>query len=47
MVEEGSVLFAGGELKGSLQNVAPAEHPHPVYRSGAALAIAIPWRAQS
>ncbi len=46
MIEEGSVLFAASPLKGALTNVAPPDFPHPVYRSGAALSIPIPWRVQ-
>lgn len=44
LVKEGSVLFAGGPLTGAAPNVAPDDFPHPVYRSGFALAVAIPWR---
>jgi CRISPR type III-A-associated RAMP protein Csm4 len=47
MVEEGSVLFSSTQPKGAARNVAPAEFPHPVYRSGFALAIPIPTRGQS
>jgi CRISPR type III-A-associated RAMP protein Csm4 len=47
MVEEGSVLFAESAPEGSVRNVAPAEFPHPVYRSGFTLAVPIPWRVQS
>jgi CRISPR type III-A-associated RAMP protein Csm4 len=46
MVEEGSVLFSDSPLRGSAKNVAPGDFPHPVYRSGFALTIAIPWRTQ-
>ena len=45
MIAEGSVLLAGGELTGSARDVAPGGFPHPVYRSGFALAVPIPWRA--
>jgi len=42
MVAEGSVLVAGAEPRGSATDVAPDGFPHPVYRSGFALAIPIP-----
>ncbi len=42
MVSEGSVLVAGKDLRGSAADVAPDGFPHPVYRAGFALAIAIP-----
>lgn len=45
LVSEGSVLFSSGPLSGAAPDVAPAGSPHPVYRSGFALAMAIPWRA--
>ncbi|HYL37058.1 MAG TPA: hypothetical protein VEV17_14175 [Bryobacteraceae bacterium] len=45
MIAEGSVLLAGTELTGSARDVAPAGFPHPVYRSGFALAVPIPWKA--
>lgn len=44
MVSEGSVIVAGSEPRGAATNVAPDGFPHPVYRAGFALAIAIPWR---
>lgn len=44
MIAEGSVLLAGGGLRGSAQNIAPEGFPHPVYRSGFAVAVPIPWR---
>lgn len=44
MVTEGSVLLAGAPPRGTARNVAPDEFPHPVYRAGFALTIAIPWR---
>ncbi len=47
MVEEGSVIFAGASPKGAAKNVAPDGFPHPVYRAGFALAIAIPWKGSS
>jgi CRISPR type III-A-associated RAMP protein Csm4 len=42
MVSEGSVLVASAEPRGSAADVAPDGFPHPVYRSGFALAIPIP-----
>jgi CRISPR type III-A-associated RAMP protein Csm4 len=45
MVAEGSVIVAGSEPCGSAADVAPGGFPHPVYRSGFALAIPIPLRA--
>ena len=42
MVAEGSVLVAAAEPRGSAADVAPDGFPHPVYRSGFALAIPIP-----
>jgi CRISPR type III-A-associated RAMP protein Csm4 len=45
MIEEGSVLLAGAGLQGAARDVAPAGFPHPVYRAGFAVAVAIPWRA--
>jgi CRISPR type III-A-associated RAMP protein Csm4 len=42
MVAEGSVLVASAEPRGSAADVAPEGFPHPVYRSGFALAIPIP-----
>jgi len=44
MIAEGSVLFAAGQLRGAARDVAPDGFPHPVYRSGFALAVPIPWR---
>ncbi|MCS7025593.1 MAG: hypothetical protein NZV14_12405 [Bryobacteraceae bacterium] len=44
MVVEGSVLFAAKPLKGAVTNVVPEDFPHPVYRSGYAIAVLIPWR---
>jgi len=44
MIAEGSVLFAAGELRGAARDVAPDGFPHPVYRSGFAVAVSIPWR---
>jgi CRISPR type III-A-associated RAMP protein Csm4 len=42
MVSEGSVLVASAEPRGSAADVAPDGFPHPVYRSGFALAIPVP-----
>ncbi len=42
MVAEGSVLVASSEPRGTASDVAPDGFPHPVYRSGFALAIPIP-----
>jgi CRISPR/Cas system CSM-associated protein Csm4 (group 5 of RAMP superfamily) len=44
MVAEGSVVFAASPLVGSTPDVAPEGFPHPVYRAGYGLAIAIQWR---
>jgi CRISPR type III-A-associated RAMP protein Csm4 len=44
MIAEGSVLLAANELQGAASNVAPAGFPHPVYRSGFAVTVPIPWR---
>ncbi|WP_321472678.1 type III-A CRISPR-associated RAMP protein Csm4 [uncultured Paludibaculum sp.] len=43
MVAEGSVLLAGRPPLGSVRDVAPPGCPHPVYRSGYAVALPIPW----
>ena len=42
MIIEGSVVVAASEPRGSATDVAPEGFPHPVYRSGFALAIPIP-----
>ncbi|MGH7001986.1 MAG: type III-A CRISPR-associated RAMP protein Csm4, partial [Stellaceae bacterium] len=47
MVEEGSVLLAARPPLGTARDVAPAGFPHPVFRSGCAVAIPIPWRIAS
>jgi CRISPR-associated protein Csm4 len=47
MVAEGSVLKAEHLPRGSVRDVAPAGCPHPVFRSGFALALPIPWRIKS
>ncbi len=44
MIAEGSVIVSQGPLRGAAPDVAPSGHPHPVYRSGFALAIPIVWR---
>ena len=45
MVTEGSVLAASSAPNGSAIDVAPEGFPHPVFRSGFALALPIPQRA--
>lgn len=47
MVAEGSVIFASTQPRGAAMNVAPEDFPHPVYRSGFALAVEIPWSQSS
>jgi hypothetical protein len=42
MVEEGSVIVSPQQPLGSAADVAPEGFPHPVYRSGFALSIALP-----
>jgi len=44
MISEGSVLRATAAPSGAAPNVAPDDFPHPVFRSGHAVSIAIPWR---
>lgn len=44
MVAEGSVLLAAEQPNGVVRDVAPQGFPHPVYRSGFAVSIPIPWR---
>ena len=44
MIAEGSVLLAGSEPRGSAEDLAPAGFPHPVFRSGFAVALPVPWR---
>jgi CRISPR type III-A-associated RAMP protein Csm4 len=46
MVEEGSVLAAARDPRGSAPDVAPEGFAHPVYRAGFAVAIPIPLRAE-
>jgi len=45
MLVEGSVLIAASEPRGAARDVAPAGFPHPVFRSGFAFTISIPWRS--
>jgi len=47
MLAEGSVIVASAEPSGAATDVAPENFPHPVYRAGFALAVAIPWKASS
>jgi CRISPR type III-A-associated RAMP protein Csm4 len=47
MVAEGSVLVSPTILKGSSPDVAPEGFAHPVYRSGFALALPIPLKAEA
>lgn len=46
MIAEGSVLVASSEPRGAVTDVAPEGFPHPVYRSGHALAIRIPLKVE-
>jgi len=46
MVEEGSVLLASAAPRGAAPDVAPDGFPHPVFRCGFALAVAIPVRGE-
>ncbi|MBK5293641.1 MAG: hypothetical protein JJE04_18435 [Acidobacteriia bacterium] len=45
MVSEGSVLVAPRKPVGCAHNVAPDGFPHPVFRSGFAVSVPVPWRA--
>jgi len=45
MVEEGSVLFAAGAPSGAAPDVAPEGAPHPAFRFGYAVSLAIPYPA--
>ncbi len=47
MIGEGSVLLAEQPVQGAAPDVAPDGFAHPVYRSGIALAIPVPWQAAS
>ena len=42
MIEEGSVLAAATSPAGRAPDVAPEGFPHPVFRAGFALSIALP-----
>jgi hypothetical protein len=42
MISEGSVIAARAEPTGTAVDVAPDGFPHPVYRSGFALALKLP-----
>ncbi len=44
MVAEGSVLLSASPLTGAVRNVAAEDAAHPVYRSGLAVAVPIPWK---
>jgi len=44
MVSEGSVVFAKEAPTGQALDVAPEGFPHPVYRNGYAVSVALPWR---
>ncbi|MGE5645954.1 MAG: type III-A CRISPR-associated RAMP protein Csm4 [Acidobacteriota bacterium] len=44
MIEEGSVLAAAAPPTGAAPDVAPGGFPHPVYRSGFALAVPVPLK---
>jgi CRISPR type III-A-associated RAMP protein Csm4 len=46
MIVEGSVLVAEAEPRGMATDVAPEGFPHPVYRSGYALAIPVPLKVE-
>jgi CRISPR type III-A-associated RAMP protein Csm4 len=45
MIAEGSVIVAAQPPCGEARDVAPPDFSHPVYRSGFAVAIPVPWRA--
>ena len=47
MVTEGSVILAGAHPRGGARDVAPEGYPHPIYRSGFAYAIPVPWAVQA
>jgi CRISPR type III-A-associated RAMP protein Csm4 len=44
LVTEGSVIVADALPTGTAVDVAPAGHPHPVYRTGFAIAVPVPWK---
>jgi len=47
MVAEGSVLISPSEPRGAAADVAPENFPHPVYRAGFGLSLAVPLRPSS
>lgn len=47
MVAEGSVIVAGSAPRGAAMDVAPEHFEHPVYRSGFAVAVRIPFVPES
>jgi hypothetical protein len=47
MITEGSVVSGPSEPVGTAVNVAPDDFPHPVYRSGFALALKLPQQPQA
>jgi CRISPR/Cas system CSM-associated protein Csm4 (group 5 of RAMP superfamily) len=47
MVREGSVLVATAPPQGQAVDVAPAGFAHPVWRSGFAAAVPVPWKPAS
>ncbi len=47
MIAEGSVLVSALEPRGAARDIAPPGFAHPVYRSGFAVSIPIPWRASA
>ncbi len=47
MVAEGSVLVSDAEPRGAARDIARPGFPHPVYRSGFAVSIPIPWQASA
>ena len=46
MIAEGSVLVSLGPPRGAAADVAPPGFPHPVYRSGHAVAVPIPLKVE-
>ena len=46
MIAEGSVVVAAAEPRGTATDVAPEGFPHPVYRSGYALAVRVPLKIE-
>jgi CRISPR type III-A-associated RAMP protein Csm4 len=47
MVREGSVLASTAAPRGAAVDVAPDGFPHPVYRSGLAVSLELPWRGNA